>query len=84
MPIKKCSKNGKSGYKWGDEGKCYTGKDAKVRAAKQGIAIHGPDEFAKIMKADAGELTEEELLQALYDAGYNVGVQMLMVKEIFK
>lgn len=24
MPIKKCTKDGKPGFKWGDEGKCYT------------------------------------------------------------
>lgn len=39
MPIKKCSKNGKSGYKWGNSGKCYTGKQGKKRATKQMKAI---------------------------------------------
>lgn len=39
MPIKRCSIDGKSGYKWGDEGKCYTGPDAKKKAIKQAIAI---------------------------------------------
>lgn len=39
MPVKKCSKDGKSGYKYGDSGKCYTGRSAKSRAKRQGRAI---------------------------------------------
>lgn len=47
MPVKACSVGGKPGYKWGDNGKCYTytaGDDASRKAAKkkainQGLAI---------------------------------------------
>jgi len=39
MPVKRCSSKGKSGYRWGDSGKCYTGSGAKSKAAKQGRAI---------------------------------------------
>jgi hypothetical protein len=39
MPVKKCTIDGVDGYKWGDQGKCYTGPDAKEKASKQGIAI---------------------------------------------
>lgn len=47
MPVKECQENGKPGFKWGDEGKCYvyTPKDekernqAKKKAILQGIAI---------------------------------------------
>lgn len=47
MPVKKCEKDGKPGYKYGDEGKCYTyekgneeeRKKAKEKAFKQGAAI---------------------------------------------
>ena len=38
MPIKKCSVDGKPGYKWGDTGKCYTyipGNEASMKAAKK-------------------------------------------------
>jgi hypothetical protein len=45
MPLKQCQIGGKSGWKWGDEGKCYTGPDAKRDAIKQGIAVEG-DKFA--------------------------------------
>ena len=40
MPVKPCRKNGKPGYKWGDRGKCYTGRGAKARASKQGRAAY--------------------------------------------
>lgn len=39
MPLKTCTSNGKSGYKWGDSGKCYTGTGAREKALKQGRAI---------------------------------------------
>jgi hypothetical protein len=39
MPIKQCQINGKSGWKWGDVGTCYTGPKGKKRAIAQAIAI---------------------------------------------
>jgi hypothetical protein len=39
MPIQECQLNGEQGYKWGEQGKCYTGPNAKEKAIKQGIAI---------------------------------------------
>ncbi len=47
MPLNECQDNGKPGYKWGDEGKCYTydpnntksRNEAKRKAITQGIAI---------------------------------------------
>ena len=39
MPIKECQINNIPGYKWGNEGKCYTGPDARKKAQAQGIAI---------------------------------------------
>lgn len=35
----RCQKNKKKGYKWGKSGKCYTGKNAKAKALRQGRAI---------------------------------------------
>ena len=40
MPVKKCRTKGKTGYKWGNSGKCYTGKGAKAKAARQGRAAY--------------------------------------------
>jgi len=47
MPVQKCYRNGKPGFKWGEHGKCYTytpGSEhekelAKALALKQGRAI---------------------------------------------
>jgi hypothetical protein len=47
MPVKECELEGKPGYKWGDEGKCYTyspdnegqKRNSKKKAITQGIAI---------------------------------------------
>jgi len=56
MPLKRCTKNGKKGWKFGDKGKCYT---SKKDAIKQGIAIYGPKKFAEIMKKDSfGEVRD--------------------------
>jgi hypothetical protein len=39
MPIQSCSSEGKSGHRFGKSGKCYTGKNSKSKARKQGVAI---------------------------------------------
>ena len=39
MPLKRCVRRGKSGWKFGDRGFCFTGTNAKARAARQGRAI---------------------------------------------
>ena len=39
MPIMRCHKNGKLGYKWGKSGFCYVGAGAKAKAEKQMKAI---------------------------------------------
>ena len=45
MPVKTCQSGGKNGFKWGDEGKCYTYSNdsdkeaAREKAKRQGRAI---------------------------------------------
>ena len=39
MPIMKCQKKKKKGFKFGDEGFCYTDSKARTKARKQGVAI---------------------------------------------
>jgi len=39
MPLKRCYKNGQQGWKWGNNGTCFTGPNARSRAIKQAIAI---------------------------------------------
>lgn len=51
MPLKQCVKNGTKGWKWGDEGVCYTGPQGKAKAEEQGRAIeaskHAADKTTK-------------------------------------
>jgi len=65
MPLKKCSDNQKSGWKWGDQGKCYTGKDGKKKAIKQGIAIEGPKKFQEKASSFETPLTEDDISFAI-------------------
>jgi hypothetical protein len=62
VPLKECNNEGKSGWKWGDSGHCYTGPGAKKKAIKQGVAIEGPDKFAE-------KASEEEFKEALLTVG---------------
>ena len=39
MPRKACTSKGKRGVKWGNKGKCYTGKGAESKMNKQRRAI---------------------------------------------
>jgi hypothetical protein len=70
MPIQECQLNGKDGYKWGDEGKCYTyddsessKKSAKSKAHRQGIAIEGFNlqSFSKISFDYDDTLTRKDI-----------------------
>ena len=49
MPVHKCTIDGKSGYKWGSSGKCYTGPNAESKALAQGVAaIIGGEKMASL------------------------------------
>jgi acetyl-CoA carboxylase carboxyltransferase component len=48
MPAQRCQKDGKSGWRWGSAGKCYTGRGAKAKAEKQGAAIEAQMEKSKM------------------------------------
>lgn len=40
MPVRKVTKDGKTGYQWGTTGRIYTGPGAKEKAAAQGRAAY--------------------------------------------
>ena len=72
MPLKRCSENSKSGWKWGDSGKCFIGPDGKKKAIKQGIAIEGPKKFSEMASEHEWEIEESEIeyvLECAYEAG---------------
>lgn len=60
MPLKRCDSKSQKGWKWGDQGNCYIGKNAKNLAIKQGLAIEGPDKFDKIMKENGYYISDPE------------------------
>jgi len=39
IPLMRCKKNGKLGWKWGKSGTCYIGNTGKAKATAQGVAI---------------------------------------------
>lgn len=39
MPVQPCEDDGEHGYRWGQSGKCFVGKNAQKKALKQGVAI---------------------------------------------
>ena len=40
MPVRKVTRQGKTGYQWGTSGKVYTGPGARNKAAAQGRAAY--------------------------------------------
>ena len=76
MPLKKCSEDKQSGWKWGDQGKCYTGPEGKRKAIRQGVAIEGPEKFSKKVKAGELEFAEKDweyIDDALGHIGLGIG-----------
>ena len=72
MPLKKCTENQTSGYKWGNEGKCFTGPDAKKKAIKQGVAIEGPEKFSQ-KAIEQNILLNTDDIKAVADSMYEQG-----------
>lgn len=75
MPLKRCSDNNNNGWKWGDQGKCYTGPDGKKKAIKQGIVIEGPKKFREKASMIEESFSEEEVkaaAEAMHQEGYSM------------
>lgn len=62
MPLEKCSANNTTGYRWGKQGKCYTGKDAKLKALKQGYA-EDPKHFKEEVSKSDIEVSAKEIME---------------------
>ena len=54
MPVMRCMKNGKPGWKWGQSGTCYTGPGAKGKAEAQGRAAYAAG-YGKDKKKTGGK-----------------------------
>ena len=88
MPLKKCTIDNKSGYKWGNEGKCYTGPEGKKKAIKQGLVIEGPEKFSQKALEEISDYEERDEVEShiylnkrdiktvtdwMYNEGYDYG-----------
>ncbi len=62
MPIQKCEINGKSGYKWGSQGKCYPGTEGRKKAEAQAKAA-----YTSGYKGDSVLFTDTAQLKATID-----------------
>ncbi len=61
MPVMTCSADGKSGYKWGDQGKCYTytaGDEQSRTAAENKAKLQGRAIEANKIKFDVVKVDE--------------------------
>lgn len=72
MPLQKCEENG---WRWGDQGKCYHGKDGKKKAIKQGIAIEGPEKFSKKVSEakDFLDKDTQSVVEWMQENGFKLG-----------
>lgn len=56
MPVYSCYENGRPGYRWGENGKCYTyqpGDERSRRRAKQRAEAQGRAAYASGYKGDS-------------------------------
>ena len=64
MPINSCSNNGKSGYKWGEQGMCYTyaeGNDQSMKQARNKARLQGIAARLNGYKEKANEVTTSSM-----------------------
>ena len=81
MPLKQCSSGGKSGWKYGDSGHCYTGPGAKRKAIKQWVAI-SMRSGEKFHASEAKEEIKEALDEFVKEQNYNP-VEIMLFYELF-
>lgn len=86
MPLKKCKDSKDSGYKWGDSGTCYTGKDAKQKAIKQGLAIEGPENFKNKINSSEIELdtTDINTVSNYMINNFGIGAAAAIICSLYK
>ena len=61
MPVMKCQKNGKPGYKWGQSGVCFLGPNARARALAVGRAIAANKDRSDTMERQSFQLDVKDL-----------------------
>jgi hypothetical protein len=79
MPVQRCRRDGKPGYRWGDEGKCYiytpgnesSRKQAKQKAAEQGRAIKARETQNFVLSGSLQHMASEDILGFVETAALN-------------
>lgn len=69
MPVKKCQREGKSGFKWGDAGKCFIGAGAEARALAVGRAIAAQRDKHESEEEWSSQGDFEEIISKTSDEG---------------
>ena len=85
MPLQNCTDSGKSGWRWGKSGKCYTGPDGKKKAIQQGISIEGPEKFQRMASMREIKISENDIpliSYALHDSGHSLTSVVAVVATI--
>lgn len=70
MPVERCRRDGKPGYRWGEEGKCYiyppgdeeARKRARQKAAEQGRAIKARETQSFILSGSLQHMASADIL----------------------
>lgn len=57
MPIEQCTVDGVAGFRWGSQGTCYTGADARDKAMAQAVASGELESTKSALKFTVSELT---------------------------
>lgn len=60
MPLKKCTVDGKSGWKYGDSGHCYTGPGGRQKAIQQMRAIKVSESKGKDLMEEADKIIQQK------------------------
>jgi hypothetical protein len=85
MPLVKCTKDGKSGWKFGQNNtSCFTGPNGKKDAIKQAIKIYGPEEFKKHMESGFAEENKSELIDLLQTDKELSEIEVEMITQALK
>lgn len=80
MPLMRCTKDGKQGWKYGKSGKCYTGSGARAKAEKQGKAIEAGKHSNNVLQSLTGNMSAHVRYETLEGRNYLV-VPMVMLTE---
>lgn len=78
MPVRPCQNEGRVGYKWGDDGVCYTGRDARKEAIRQGLASQV--ESGTLALEEFADCSKEEIYAAAADIQIPLGQKILLHK----